>query len=74
MIKDILWITKKYYYILVIKPNALLLKKLLNDDGDRFCLNCFCNFQTDEVLKIHDILCKNYDHINMIIPEKLKTV
>ena len=26
---------------------------LPKDDGDRFCLNCFCNFQIDEKLEQH---------------------
>ena len=39
----------------VTKPNPFLAKFLLNHGTPRFCLNCFCNFQTDEKLKKHQI-------------------
>ena len=42
-----------YHYIAVIKPNALIEKFLLSSERHRFCLNYFCNFQTDEKLKQH---------------------
>ena len=44
---------QKHHNIAVTKPNALLAEFLSNHTGDRFCLNCFCNFQTDEILINH---------------------
>ena len=37
-------------------------------------LNCFCNFQTNEILKQHELHCKDDSHTNILIPEKFKTV
>ena len=34
-------------------------------DGDRFCLNCFCNFQTDG---------KRRDYIELEMPKKFEIV
>ena len=33
------------------KPKALLAKLLSNWNGDKFCLNCFGNFQNEELIK-----------------------
>ena len=46
----------KYHYIAVAKPNALLAKFLSNYGKDRFFVNCFCNFQIEEILKMHEIM------------------
>ena len=55
--------SNKYHYIAVTKPNALLAKFLSN----HVCLNFFCNFWTDEMLKKHESCCKDHDHHNMLI-------
>ena len=64
----------KYHYIAVTKPNASLTKFLSKRDRDRFCLNCFSNFQTDEKLKEHEKSCRKPDHVELEIPEKFKTI
>ena len=64
----------KYHYIAVTKPNALLTKFLSKSDGDRFCLNYFSNFQTDEKLKEHEKSCRNHKNVEVEIPEKFKTL
>ena len=51
-----------------------ILLYLQKHDGDRFCLNCFYNFQTDEKLKQHLKSCINHNHSELEIPGKFKTV
>lgn len=45
----------KYPYIAVTKPNAVLEKILSKHDIETFCLNCFCNFHTGNILKKHQL-------------------
>ena len=40
----------KYHYIAVTKLKALLAKFFSKHDWNRFCINCFGNFQADEKL------------------------
>ena len=51
----------KHHYTAITKPNVLLAKFLSNHDGEGFCLNCFCNFQTENNLSknVHNTKC-NY--------------
>ena len=60
---------KKYLYIDVTKPNALLAKFLSKWARDKFCSNCFNNFQTNEKRKNHEASCKNHNHFDIIIPK-----
>ena len=46
---------KKYHYIAVTKPN-ILLKKFIICDGDKFCFNCFSNFQNEVLIKKQKVL------------------
>ena len=52
----------EYPYIAVKKANTLLEKYSSNHDGDRFFLNFFCIFKIDEILKKHEMFCKDYDN------------
>ena len=63
----------KYNYIAVTKPNALLATFLSKHDRDRFCLNCFGNFQTDEKLE-HQKSCRDHNHAELEIPQKVKII
>ena len=47
-------------------------KILSKCDGDRFCLNCFCDFQADEKLKEHEKSCRNHHYAQLEIPAKFK--
>ena len=49
---------KKYHYIVVTKPTVLLAKFLSNCDNDKFCSNCFSNFQNKQLIEKYNILCK----------------
>lgn len=48
---------KKYHYIAVTKPN-ILLEKFIICDGDKFCFNCFSNFQNEVLIKKQKVLWK----------------
>ena len=61
---------KKYHYFAVTKWNALLAKLLSKHNSEKFCLNCFNNFKTDELFKKHKVFCKK----DKILSEKFKTV
>ena len=39
---------------------------------DRFCLNCFCNFEITKIVKMYKLLSKDHDHCEMTIPKKIK--
>ena len=61
----------KYHSIAVTKPNALLAKLLSNHDWDRFCLNCFYNFQMDAKLNKHQPFCKNCSQLEIAMLKKV---
>ena len=63
---------RKYHYLPVTKPNALLANFLSKRDGDRYCLNCLSNFETDEKRKQHQKACKYHNHIEVEIPKKFE--
>ena len=63
---------RKYHYLPVAKPNALLAKFLSKRDGDRYCLNYFSNFETDKKRKQHQKSCKYHNHIEVEIPKKFE--
>ena len=60
----------KCLYIAVTKPNTLLAKFLSKHNKDRFCLNCFSNFQTDEKHKEHEKSCRIHNHVELEMSEK----
>ena len=39
-------------------------------DGDFYCLNCFCSFTTENVLKNHESACKDHDNCYIEMPDK----
>ena len=57
----------------VIKQNYLL-AIFLNRGGDRFCLICFCNFQTHRILNQHQLFCKDHDYQMIIMLQKFEMV
>ena len=42
-------------------------------DGDRFCSNCFSEFEVDEKLKEDGNSCRNHNPVELKIPGKFKT-
>ena len=63
----------KYNYIAVTKPNTLLATSISKHDRDRFCLNCFDNFQTDEKLE-HQKSYRDHNHAELEIPQMNKII
>ena len=52
-----------YHYLAAKKPSALFEKNLLNH-----------NFQTDRILKKHELFLKNHDYLFIIMLQKFKMV
>lgn len=63
----------KKHYIAVAKENVLA-KFLSNCNGDKLCLNCFGNFQNEELTEKHKKFCAGTDYIDIVLPKKFKTV
>ena len=52
----------KCHYLAVKKLSALLRGITSEHDGDFCCLNCFHSYRTENKLKKHYNVCKNYDY------------
>ena len=50
-----------WHYLAVKKLSALLHKKNFDSSGYFYCLNCLNSFMTENKLKIHKKISKNYD-------------
>ena len=57
-----------YYYIGIIKPNALLATFLSKHDEDRFCLTTLVIFKLTKNLKQQKKSCRDCYHADMEIP------
>ena len=53
---------KKWHYLTVKSLPALLRRITSKNNGDFYCLNCFHSFITENKLKKHYNVCKNYDY------------
>ena len=65
---------KNYHYLAVIKTKALPRLFLSKHNGDQFHLNCFYNFQSDEILKRSEKVCKNRKYYKVKIPKKFMSI
>ena len=61
---------KKLYYLFVKELPALLKGIISNHVGDFYCLNCFHSYTTDNKLKQHENVCKNYDYCYVQMPKE----
>ena len=50
--------------------SALLRGITGNNNGDFYCLNCFCSYTTKNRLKKHKKLCENHDYCYVEMPEE----
>ena len=41
-----------------------------NDNGDFYCLNCFCSYRTENKFKKHKKVCKNHNYCYVGMPEE----
>ena len=53
---------KKWHYLTVKSLPALLRRITSKNNGDFYCLNCFHSFITENKLKKHYNVSKNYDY------------
>ena len=59
---------KKLHYLAVKELPALLAGITANNNGDFYCLNCFCSYSTKN--KKHKNVCENYDYCYVEMPEE----
>ena len=61
---------EKSHYLAVKKLSALLRGITGNNNGDFYCLNCFCSYTTENKLKKHNHVCENHDYCYIEMPEE----
>ena len=61
---------EKSHYLTVKKLSALLRGITGNNNGDFYCLNCFCSYTTKNKLKKHNHVCENHDYCYIEMPEE----
>ena len=60
---------KNWHYLAVKKLSALLRGITCNNNGDFYCLNCFCSYTTENKHKKHKKVCENHDYCYAEMPE-----
>ena len=61
---------KKWHYLAVKSLSELFRGITSNNNGDFYCLNCFCSYRTEIKLKKHKNVCKNHEYCYAEIPEE----
>ena len=61
---------EKWHYLAVIRLSGLLRGVSSNNNGDFYCLNCFCSYRTKNKLELHRKLCENRDYCQVEMPNK----
>ena len=61
---------KKWHYLAVKSLSRLLQGIASNHDDEYYCMNCLYSFRTENKLKSHENLCKDYNYCHMIMLEK----
>ena len=62
----------KWHYLAVKSLSALFRGITSNNNGDFYCLSCFCSYRTESKLKKHKKVCENHDYCYVELPEKDK--
>ena len=57
---------EKWHYLAVTRLSGLLRGVTSNNNGDFYCLNCFCSYRTKNKLDLHKKVCENRDYCNTI--------
>ena len=65
---------KRWQYLAVKKPSALLRGITSKNNGDFYCLNCLHSFGTKNKLKSHKIACENKDYRSIIMLSEDKNI
>ena len=63
---------RKWHYLAVKSLSALYRGITSNNNGDFYCLNCFCSYKTENKLKNHKKVCENRDYCYVEMPEEDK--
>ena len=53
---------EKWHYLAVKGLSALFREIASNNNGDFYCLNCFCSYRIENKLKKHKKVCENHDY------------
>ena len=61
---------EKWCYLAIKGLSALFREITGNNHGDFHCLNCFQSYSTENKLKKHKKVCKNYDYCYVEMPEE----
>ena len=61
---------EQWHYLAVKELSVLLRGRTSNDFEDFYCLNCLHSFRTENKLKKHENICKNYDYCYIEMPKE----
>ena len=61
---------EKWHYLAVKRLSGLLRGVTSNNNGDFYCLNCFCSYRTKDKLELHKKVCENRDYCQVEMPNK----
>ena len=61
---------EKWHYLAVKSLSALYRGVTGNNNGDFYCLNCFCSYRTENKLKKHKKVWENDDYCYVEVPEE----
>ena len=61
---------EKWHYLAVTRLSGLLRGVTSNNNGDFYCLNCFCSYRTKNKLDLHKKVCENRDYCQVEMPNK----
>ena len=61
---------KKWHYLAVKKLSALFRGITSNNNGNFYCLNCFCSYRTENALKKHKKVYENHDYCHLEMSEE----
>ena len=61
---------EKWHYLAVKQLSALRRGIMGNNNGDFYCLICFCSYTTENKLEKHKNVCENYDYCYVEMAEE----
>ena len=61
---------EKWLFTAVKRLSGLLRGVTSNNNGDFYCLNCFCAYSTKNKLEAHKNICENHEYCHVEMPNK----
>ena len=61
---------QKWHYLAIKSLSTLLRGITGNNNGDFYCLNCFCSYTTENKLEKHKNVCENHDYCYVEMPKE----